>query len=371
LGVREFCEDDDGNFGNSLDRMSVISFVLEVPQSRLLTKKSEGVLGVWASVRKLEHRQDDDGPEARHYAGEQTTRLGNPLVNELLIGTTYKNEWNSRHPSGDKRFNEFLLYPVVPSYIQALFNNPTENAATGGATSFVQAPNFPRVDLVQVFHQGITALGNRPPNRGGDHHDDDDGDHHDHHDEDHREVWADLLRINVNTAVYKDPGAQSPLGPLGLDFSGWPNGRRLGDDVVDIVLRAAMGALCTTPFLDALGAQFCGGGQANAANFNSTGASLSYTDQSPICAGQFVIDDEDDDDFPFLDAPVAGNVLFNEAQNLATTYSPWKRAADAYGGTKFPTCQFVYKYPLATAFIDNACAGGQANGCSIADICGK
>lgn len=65
----------------------------------------------------------------------------------IVIGTSFKNEWNSRHPSGDKRYNEFLLNPVVPAYIDALYG-------AAGA----HAPTFPRVDLLAVLHTGIPGV---------------------------------------------------------------------------------------------------------------------------------------------------------------------------------------------------------------------
>ena len=85
--------DANSHNANSIDRFSVISFVVEVHESCLVNKFNGRTLGVWASTRKIEHKHD------KHYAGEQTSRMGNPLLNELVIGTAYKNEWNSRHPS--------------------------------------------------------------------------------------------------------------------------------------------------------------------------------------------------------------------------------------------------------------------------------
>jgi hypothetical protein len=201
--------------GNSIDRFNVISFVLEIPIA-CTRVKSTGVLGVWSSVKKVLHSN-----AGNHFAGEQTTRLGNPLVNELLIGTTFKNEWNARPPAGDDRYNVFYTNPVLPTYIQALFGagSPANQAA-------VIAPTTPRNDLSVVLLDGIPGINNQGNASDG------------------SPVPSDLLRINVSLATFVECSAQNPLGVIAGDTAGFPNGRRLGDDVVDIYLRVAMGVLC-------------------------------------------------------------------------------------------------------------------------------
>jgi hypothetical protein len=89
LGTRSTVTKQGAEFfdGNSLDRMAVISFVIEIPLECVQNKYGGDVLGGWTSVRKLEHRREfANVGEEKHYVGEQMTRLGNPLVNELLIG---------------------------------------------------------------------------------------------------------------------------------------------------------------------------------------------------------------------------------------------------------------------------------------------
>jgi len=280
---------------NSIDRFSVISFVLEIHESCLVNKFGGRVLGVWASTRKIEHKHD------KHYTGEQTSRLANPLVNELFIGTAYKNEWNSRHPSGDARYNEFLLFPSLPVILNSLFG--------------VIAPNFERRDLLAVFHQGVPGV-NQPVNHasttssssssstGG-------------------PVFADLLRINLDSAAFKPCSAQSSLGPLGGDFAGWPNGRRLGDDVVDIALNAGQGILCTIAN-GALcpGATLGGDGKPVGA---FVGANL-YTDLVPTNACDFKCTA---DDFPFLNPPIPGNKLFTIDLNYVQSQTEDRLAKNA------------------------------------------
>jgi len=250
-------------------------------------------------VRALDHRTV--GRESKHFAGEQTTRLGQPLINELFIGITYKNEWNGNHPSGDERYNQFLLNPVVPLYVQLRY----------GAYG-VLAPPFSRVDLLTVLHQGVPGLTQTFPADDEDDHDfekssDDDDDDDDSNRSKTPPVFADMLRMNVSVALYKNCSQQNPLGLVGGDTSGYPNGRRLGDDIVDISLRVAMGVLCA-----AYGNAFCG--QPDPFNSSYLGSfQIKYTDQAPTRACMFKCLEhaQTTGDFPFLNPPIPGNQLFN------------------------------------------------------------
>jgi len=270
------------NDGNSLDRFSVISFVLEVPQACLVSKNNGRVLGAYASVRPLTHRGSE------HFTGAQVSRLGNPLVNELLIGITFKNEWNAAQPCNDARFEQFLLYPSVPAIVELLFGSAGVIAKAGA-----NAPNFPRTDLVAVLHTGIPGI-NQPVNevnKG-------------------KVVHADLLRMNLDAAPFKECLSQNPLGVVNGDTSGYPNGRRLGDNVVDITLNVAEGILCKA---GAATAGLCGGGVTP----TSTGA-LFYSNNAPIDACMFQCGATND--FPFLNPPIPGDKLFKVAK--AAPYAP-------------------------------------------------
>jgi hypothetical protein len=132
-----------------------------------------------------------------------------PLVNELVIGLPDKDRWNGSSPSGDAQFADYVTNPSLPVLLQALFGS-----------AGVVAPNvYPRTDLEAVFLTGVAGL-NKPANV----------------------VPAEELRLNTTTPVTAI-ASQNDLGVLGGDLSGFPNGRRPIDDVVDITLRAAMGAL--------------------------------------------------------------------------------------------------------------------------------
>jgi hypothetical protein len=135
--------------------------------------------------------------------------MGNPLINELIIGTGDKDTWSMSDPSADSTYAHYDLDPLIAHALNAVF--------------LVPVPDAPRTDLLPlVNYTGPFAI---TGNTGG--------------------PVADLLRLN--TSIPATPmGKRSRLGLLGGDAAGWPNGRRLSDDVTDIALRAVAGALCAT-----------------------------------------------------------------------------------------------------------------------------
>jgi hypothetical protein len=135
----------------------------------------------------------------------QVSRLGHPLVNELVIGLKDKDAFNASEPKNDGQFASYVPHPTLPVLIQALFG--------------VTPPPVPRDDLVQVFLTGVPGL-NQPTSVRP----------------------AEMLRLNTNIAPVA-PASQNSLGVIGGDLAGYPNGRRPGDDVVDIALRAVEGIL--------------------------------------------------------------------------------------------------------------------------------
>jgi len=141
----------------------------------------------------------------------QVSRLGAPLVNELVIGLKDKDKFNNSQPKDDAQFATYVTNPTLPALLEILFGSAGVRAPT----------NFPRTDLVAAFLTGVDGL-NKPANV----------------------VASEMLRLNTAIAPVPGPG-QNRLGVLGGDNAGFPNGRRPGDDVVDIELRVAMGVLCT------------------------------------------------------------------------------------------------------------------------------
>ena len=189
---------------NTIADKNVTSIALEVPISCLVRR--DPVIGAWttASVPAEETRNSErDGAGWR-----QVSRLGMPLVNEVVIGLPDKDRFNGSEPHQDAQFLTYVTHPSLPVLLNVLFGNAA------------LPPGTPRDDLVSVFLTGVKGL-NQPT----------------------RVTPAEMLRLNTAVAPAA-PAAQSDLGVLGGDLAGFPNGRRPFDDVVDITLRAAMGALC-------------------------------------------------------------------------------------------------------------------------------
>jgi hypothetical protein len=174
-----------------LQGLNVHSIVLEVPAS-MLTRGSDPVLGVWATAsRHSEIEVHSNGTRTSGGDWVQVSRLGNPLINEVVIGQSKKDLFNASQPRDDSQFAARFTTPVLTAYMNALFH--------------LGAPTTGRDDLVKVLLQGNAAFGNKPAGAS---------------------TLADELRLNTTKA------------------SGWPNGRTLTDDVVDTALRAFDGLTC-------------------------------------------------------------------------------------------------------------------------------
>ena len=178
---------------------AVHSLALQIPITQLENKNH--TIGIWTSAdrQKLVVRR---GKGRNQW--QQVSRLGNPLVNEVVVPTRFKDLWNRSAPSRDKRFAGPVLEPILAKVLNQLYK--------------VGAPEKNRTDLVQIFATGVPGL-----NFTGN-------------------TIADMLRINLSVPPTPQT-AQNRLGVLGGDKGGFPNGRRLTDDVVDIAERAVAGAL--------------------------------------------------------------------------------------------------------------------------------
>ncbi|WP_164929156.1 DUF4331 domain-containing protein [Gloeobacter violaceus] len=204
---------------------NITSLILEVPTS-CLTAGGDPVIGGWTSSSAPANRTLLPNGSYLNPATEtgpfvQQSRLANPLVNELVIGLKDKNSFNSSLPQSDVQFADYVTNPTLPAVLELLF---------GTAAPTV----FPRNDLVSVFLTGVDGL-NKPKSV----------------------TPAELMRLN--TSIPPTPAdKQNTLGVVGGDLAGYPNGRRPGDDAVDISLRAVMGVLLppdqapsgTLPFTD-------------------------------------------------------------------------------------------------------------------------
>lgn len=237
---------------DDLDDANVTSFILELPAS-YLTSKGDPVIGGWTTASLRRARVLSQNPSFAKPATEQgewvqVSRLGMPLVNEVVIGLPDKNRFNASRPRDDGQFATYVTNPTLPALLNVLFG--------------VQAPCLPRNDLVTVFLTGIPGI-NQPLSV----------------------TPSEMLRLNTATPPVPR-GMQSRLGVLGGDLAGFPNGRRPGDDVVDIELRAAMGAVLPD-------AGMPGGCAPDGA--------LPYTD------GAIVDDSFFDDAFPYIRHPIPGS----------------------------------------------------------------
>jgi hypothetical protein len=243
---------------DALADKNVTTFALEVPIS-CLTSGSNSTIGGWTTAalprnRALKEDPTFNAPVTETGAYVQVSRLGMPLVNEIVIGLKDKNKWNASVPTGDAQFLDYVTNPTLPELLEILF----------GAAG-VRAPNnFPRTDLIAAFLTGITGV-----NKFG--------------------IPSEMVRLNTAIAPTAS-GAQNNLGVLGGDNAGFPNGRRPGDDVVDAELRVAMGVLChAVPA--AVGCTAA----------DAPSGALPFTDGTLQDESQF------DSSFPYLRSPLPGS----------------------------------------------------------------
>jgi len=191
-----------GNTGGGKDFFAgygVHTFAVQLPIAGLTAKN--GTIGVWASVdrRKVTTR----GATTRDSGTwVQVDRLGNPLVNEVIIPTGLKDRWNALQPWSESQFRAYYTEPILAAVINKLYK--------------LGAPEKGRDDLVAVLLTGVPKLNYTGPK------------------------LADVLRLNLTVPVAQSPNR---LGVLGGDTQGWPNGRRLSDDVIDIAEQAVGGFL--------------------------------------------------------------------------------------------------------------------------------
>jgi hypothetical protein len=206
-----------------IGKANVTSIALEVPIS-CLKGSGNGVIGGWTTASLPQARLLDPQPSYQSNASHggayvQVSRLSHPLVNELVIGLPDKDKFNASKPNGDSQFADYVTNPTFPAILDTLFRGPV-NATLGTSFTNLAPTNLPRNDLVATFLTGIEGLNKL------------------------KTVTASEM-MRLNTGVNPTPRAvQSPFGVAGDDLAGYPNGRRPGDDVVDITLRVAMGRLC-------------------------------------------------------------------------------------------------------------------------------
>jgi len=178
---------------DTLKGYNVNSVALQLPTDMITASKDQPVVGIWSTTQ----RKNAQG------SYEQVSRLGNPLVNEVVNPLKDKDRFNADSPWNDGQFLKNVTDPELPKLMEAIYK--------------IKAPAKPRNDLVDVFLKGVKGL-NQPPNVRP----------------------AEMLRLNTSVKPAADP---KRLGVLDGDNAGFPNGRRLTDDVVDISLQVVEGEL--------------------------------------------------------------------------------------------------------------------------------
>jgi hypothetical protein len=186
---------------DSLAGFNVHSIAIQVPKNSL--KAGSPIIGIWSTASRPATTTRATGTESSTGSFVQVSRLGMPLVNEVVIPVGQKDKWNGSIPSADAQFLSYVTDPEVPKLLQLVYGIP--------------APATPRNDLVQVFLTGVPGL-NQPSGVKA----------------------SEMLRLNTDILPTASPAR---LGVLAADIQGFPNGRRLTDDVIDITLQAAAGVL--------------------------------------------------------------------------------------------------------------------------------
>jgi Domain of unknown function (DUF4331) len=198
---------------------NVLSIAVQVPIAAVVRPECnlqdpsdmDCVVGMWITTsRPTTTVLRGESPPTTEGEFVQVSRLSAALVNELIVPTGMKDAFNASDPRNDGRFLSLVQDPLPAKLLQQLFN--------------LDVPPAPRDDIVTIFLTGIPGL-NQPPNV----------------------QPAEIAHLNLAVPVTQDP---NPLGLLGGDMQGYPNGRRLADDVTDISLRASAGGTPFTPQFD-------------------------------------------------------------------------------------------------------------------------
>jgi hypothetical protein len=253
----EFAANAEKAAKDDLADKNVTSIELEVAASCLIAG-GDPVIGGWTTASMRQARLLNPAPAGGGASKEggawtQVSRLGMPLVNEVVIGLKDKDRFNASKPMNDGQFADYVTHPTLPALVEILYGSAGAKAPT----------NFPRNDLVTAFLTGVKGL-NQPA----------------------KVTPSEMLRLNTSIAPAA-MGAQKRLGVIDGDNAGFPNGRRPGDDVVDIALRVVMGKLCTLNL--------------GCAPSDAPAGGLHFTD------GAYLDDSFFTNGFPYLKTPLPGS----------------------------------------------------------------
>jgi hypothetical protein len=249
---------------NASRTFNVHSIALQVPIKEVTRNHNHptdvmspgSVIGVWAVARRQKTRifDKEKGKYVGHGPWVQVSRLGNPLFNEVIVPMAEKDDWNATQPHGDSEYAKFVNKPELAGLLPVLYP---------GVFPHLASYSKPRADLHAILLTGIpSGVVSGFQNFTG-------------------PVEADMLRLNVAVPPTKKPNS---LGLVAGDPAGFPNGRRLEDDVTTIELRAIAGL--TIPLVDP--------------SYKPDGAASAVTDGTTDNNGAFL------SGFPFLGTPNGG-----------------------------------------------------------------
>ena len=277
-GITQSRKNDD-----LVGKANVTSIALEVPIS-CVVGTGNGVIGAWTTA-SLPAQPTPGSIDPQMYGRDlvQVSRLSNPLVNEVVIGLPDKDLFNAARPTQDGALAKYVTNPTLPALVNLLFRDAV-NATLGTNIANLAPTNLPRTDLVAAFLTGFPGFNQQ------------------------QTVTASEM-MRLNTAVPPTLRAnQNTLGVVAEDLAGFPNGRRPGDDTVDIALRVMMGALCYKLPLgaelgvpgavedqpsDLVNLGYCQPSDASVGN-------VAFTDGAPISASEL------QNKFPYLNNPMPG-----------------------------------------------------------------
>ncbi|MBI4475507.1 MAG: DUF4331 domain-containing protein [Acidobacteria bacterium] len=291
-----------GAFGDPTGRDTIAGFAnhaicLQVPIDVLTSTKQMpsgptdriAVIGIYANAMRPAMkvlRTDGAAPDTTGPL-VQVSRIGNPLVNELFSPFKTRDKWNSTSPADDIQYRQTeVAAPEIPAIVDLLYGTNTTGSGVV-ARALRPFPTTNRADFELILYKGIPINPISGPSFttviGGDI---------------NRAVYADLLRLNTGIPPnaygslpdMNDPGVRR-LGLLGGDPAGFPNGRRLFDDVTDIFLRAGAGG---TPFTSVLFPAYSGANDPNAAPNNALTDGVDRNPEGFLST------------FPYLQTPYSG-----------------------------------------------------------------
>ncbi|HYT30237.1 MAG TPA: DUF4331 domain-containing protein [Actinomycetota bacterium] len=222
------------NFGeagvDTLHGFNVSAIALQVPKAAVAQRNKPNqnpVIGVWSTAYRQSTRvQTSQGTQSFSGTYVGVSRLGNPLVNEVVIPVGMKDRFNASVPANDGQFLSLVQDPELPHLINAIYGVPIPD-------SDPNTPGIQRADLIAVFLTGVSGLNTQSMNADGP----------------PSVTPGEELRLNmaITPCQPNTCSSYSPLGVIGGDNAGYPNGRRLADDVIDIALQVVEGELIGQP----------------------------------------------------------------------------------------------------------------------------